>query len=182
MKRRLKFPALTLGLVALLGTGLAGVARAEGLPGMGEDATPWRADVIYENDTHFRGADATGKTVGLSKFRNTLQVETDKAVVNVPAPISGVIKENFPENSDVHLGDTVAYIGTQSEIQLVPMQPSPPVLPQSQAASTAQPQAPAAPAAQPQKQPAPVQVVFPMAAAKQTQQQPAQAPRQPMPN
>ena len=110
-----------------------------------------------------------------------VQVETDKAVVNVPAPISGVIKENFPENSDVHLGDTVAYIGTQSEIQLVPRQPSPPVLPQSQAASTAQPQAPAAPAAQPQKQPAPVQVVFPMAAAKQTQQQPAQAPRQPMP-
>lgn len=77
MKRRLKFPALTLGLVALLGTGLAG---AEGLPGMGEDATPWRADVIYENDTHFRGADATGKTVGLSKFRNTLQVETDKGM------------------------------------------------------------------------------------------------------
>jgi len=35
----------------------------------------WTADVFYENDTHYRGADYTGDTVGLSKFRNTLQAD-----------------------------------------------------------------------------------------------------------
>ncbi|WP_231497820.1 DUF1302 family protein, partial [Methylibium sp. T29-B] len=39
---------------------------------------PWKVDVYYENDTRFRGKDATGERVGLSKFRNTLQVEADK--------------------------------------------------------------------------------------------------------
>ncbi len=43
-----------------------------------EDLDPWRVDVYYENDTRLRGKDATGDTVGLSKFRNTLQVEADK--------------------------------------------------------------------------------------------------------
>ena len=80
MKRRLKIRSLQLGLVALLGAGLGGVARAEGLPAMGEDGSPWHADVIYENDTHFRGKDEAGHTMGLSKFRNTLQVEADKGL------------------------------------------------------------------------------------------------------
>ncbi len=35
----------------------------------------WKADVFYENDTRYRFEDATGATVGLSKFRNTLQAE-----------------------------------------------------------------------------------------------------------
>jgi pyruvate dehydrogenase E2 component (dihydrolipoamide acetyltransferase) len=48
-----------------------------------------------------------------------VQVETDKAVVNVPAPSSGFIKENVAENSDVHVGDTIAYIGEQSELQSI---------------------------------------------------------------
>jgi hypothetical protein len=39
---------------------------------------PWKVDVYFENDTHTRGKDNTGKTVGLSKFRNTMQVEADK--------------------------------------------------------------------------------------------------------
>lgn len=38
----------------------------------------WHADVFYENDTRFRGEDATGETVGLSKFRNTMQAEFGK--------------------------------------------------------------------------------------------------------
>lgn len=41
---------------------------------------PWKVDVFYENDTRTRGKDNTGKRVGLSKFRNTLQVEADKKV------------------------------------------------------------------------------------------------------
>ncbi len=44
------------------------------------------------------------------------QVETDKAVVNVPAPIAGIIKIDMPEKSVLHLGNTLAHIGTQQEI------------------------------------------------------------------
>lgn len=43
-----------------------------------QDLDPWKVDIFYENDTRFRGKDATGKSVGLSKFRNTMQVEADK--------------------------------------------------------------------------------------------------------
>jgi hypothetical protein len=39
---------------------------------------PWKVDIYYENDTRVRGKDNTGKSVGLSKFRNTLQIEADK--------------------------------------------------------------------------------------------------------
>ncbi|MGC8572031.1 MAG: dihydrolipoamide acetyltransferase family protein [Candidatus Micrarchaeia archaeon] len=46
-----------------------------------------------------------------------VQIETDKAVVNIPAPISGVIKINIAENSDVHIGDVLAYIGTADEFK-----------------------------------------------------------------
>ncbi|MCL5430317.1 MAG: 2-oxo acid dehydrogenase subunit E2 [Candidatus Marsarchaeota archaeon] len=49
--------------------------------------------------------------------QSVAQVETDKAVVNVPAPISGVIKEVAKGDSILHLGDVVAAIGTQDEIR-----------------------------------------------------------------
>jgi hypothetical protein len=39
---------------------------------------PWKVDIYYENDTRVRGKDNTGNRVGLSKFRNTLQIEADK--------------------------------------------------------------------------------------------------------
>ncbi len=52
-----------------------------------------------------------------------VQVETDKAVVNVPSPISGMLKINAPENATVYVGDTVAYIGQPSELQNLPKQP-----------------------------------------------------------
>ncbi len=45
-----------------------------------------------------------------------VQVETDKAVVNAPSPITGKIKLNVKEGSIVHVGDTLAYIGDDSEI------------------------------------------------------------------
>lgn len=43
-----------------------------------ENGNPWKLDVYYENDTRFRGKDATGDSVGLSKFRNTIQMDADK--------------------------------------------------------------------------------------------------------
>jgi pyruvate dehydrogenase E2 component (dihydrolipoamide acetyltransferase) len=53
-----------------------------------------------------------------------VQVETDKAVVNVPSPISGTLKQNIAENSDVHIGETIAFIGEQSELQSLSKQPA----------------------------------------------------------
>ena len=63
------------GVLAILASGTAFTTAVQA-----EDAVtdPWKVDVYYENDTHFRGKDKTGETVGLSKFRNTLQVEADK--------------------------------------------------------------------------------------------------------
>lgn len=61
---------------------VAGTASAQGtgnaLPELGETKEPWKVDIYYENDTRARGKDATGETVGLSKFRNTAQIEADK--------------------------------------------------------------------------------------------------------
>ncbi|MBU0600792.1 MAG: DUF1302 domain-containing protein [Gammaproteobacteria bacterium] len=48
------------------------------LPDIGGESYKWAVDVYYENDTRFRGKDNTGNSVGLSKFRNTLQVEADR--------------------------------------------------------------------------------------------------------
>jgi pyruvate dehydrogenase E2 component (dihydrolipoamide acetyltransferase) len=60
--------------------------------------------------------------------QSVVQVETDKAIVNVPAPISGIIKINIQEGSTLHLGDALAVIGTQDELkgqkQQVPKQPA----------------------------------------------------------
>jgi hypothetical protein len=38
-------------------------------------SSPWSIDFYFENDTRFRGEDATGESVGLSKARNTFQLE-----------------------------------------------------------------------------------------------------------
>lgn len=69
---------------ACMSLGLAGsvymplAVGQEELPTLGESASPWKVDVFYENDTRFRGKDNNGNRVGLSKFRNTLQIEADK--------------------------------------------------------------------------------------------------------
>lgn len=54
---------------------LPAIAQAQTAPA---PLDPWQVDVYYENDTRMRGKDYTGKTVGLSKFRNTLQMEANK--------------------------------------------------------------------------------------------------------
>lgn len=52
------------------------------------------------------------------------QVETDKAVVNMPAPIDGVVKIVAKENSTVKVGDTIAQVGTKEELSSSPVLPS----------------------------------------------------------
>jgi hypothetical protein len=75
--RGLRLRACALATLSALGCSLAaGAARADG------EADPWKVDVYYENDTRFRGKDNTGNSVGLSKFRNTLQVEADKSLAD----------------------------------------------------------------------------------------------------
>ena len=64
-----------------LGTGSAwGDGLPEGGDGANDDGSI--TDVFLENDTHFRGKDISGDNVGLSKFRNTVQVETDRKLGN----------------------------------------------------------------------------------------------------
>jgi Protein of unknown function (DUF1302) len=62
----------------------ASTAWGAGLPEGGDAANDNGSitDVYYENDTRFRGQDDTGNDVGLSKFRNTLQVEADRRLGN----------------------------------------------------------------------------------------------------
>lgn len=55
------------------------------------------------------------------------QVETDKAVVNVPAPITGAIKINIEEGATLHIGDVLAYIGTPDELKGAAKQTAQPV-------------------------------------------------------
>lgn len=45
-----------------------------------------------------------------------VQIETDKAVVNIPAPSNGFIKIIAIENKDIHVNDVLAYIGEKEEL------------------------------------------------------------------
>ena len=70
---RLKPLAVATSAALLVGFGTGAVRAADNLPDMGSSGgQDWRVDTFYENDTHAR------RDVGLSKFRNTLQVEADK--------------------------------------------------------------------------------------------------------
>jgi hypothetical protein len=64
--------------LAMAAMGVTAVRAADNLPAMDGSVEPWHVEVVYENDTHYRGKDNTGQNVGLSKFRNTLQAEADK--------------------------------------------------------------------------------------------------------
>lgn len=79
--------------------------------------------------------------------QSILQVETDKAVVNVPAPIDGLVRVIAKEDSIVHVGDLIAQIGTKEELsgspqpqeQKAQQQQSQQTKPVQQAAATQQP-------------------------------------------
>ncbi|MGI0141804.1 MAG: dihydrolipoamide acetyltransferase family protein [Candidatus Micrarchaeales archaeon] len=67
------------------------------------------------------------------------QIETDKAVVNIPSPISGKVKIVVKEDAIVHVGDLIATVGTDEELSAAP---------QRQQQPAAMPIAAAKPAAQ----------------------------------
>ena len=76
-----------------------------------------------------------------------VQVETDKAVVNMPSPIDGILKIVAKEDTTVKVGDTIAQVGTKEELANAKV-----VLPQQQAAPQNQ-SSQQKPAAQPQASP-----------------------------
>ncbi|MDE1854876.1 MAG: 2-oxo acid dehydrogenase subunit E2 [Candidatus Micrarchaeota archaeon] len=79
-----------------------------------------------------------------------VQVETDKAVVNVPAPISGTLRIVAPEGTILHVGDLVAQIGDPAELASAVKQGAAPA-PQPQQAQQPQQQAPQQQTPQPQQ-------------------------------
>ncbi len=102
-------------------------------------------------------------------------VETDKAVVNVPAPIGGIIRIVAPAGTTLHLGDVLAGIGTPEEMKSY--KPGKAIAPHEQQpapASQIKQQQPQAKPAQQAKQQPPQQTE----AEAQPQQQPAAAPKE----
>jgi hypothetical protein len=83
LRRSFKSQWALLGAI-LLALSASTAWGAEALPEGGDAANDDGSitDVYYENDTRFRGEDDTGNSVGLSKFRNTLQVEADRRLGN----------------------------------------------------------------------------------------------------
>jgi len=71
---------------------------------------------------------------------SVLQVETDKAVVNVPAPIDGFIKIVAKSDTIVKVGDLIAQIGTKEELAAAPSQQAAQPQPQKQTQQPQQPQ------------------------------------------
>ena len=71
-----------------------------------------------------------------------VQIETDKAVVSIPAPISGTIKIAAKEGTDVKVGDMLAYIGSAEELSSVSASQPPQQAAQPQATAVQQAQAP----------------------------------------
>ena len=81
-------------LPAAIGMALAAVGVPQAALGAEPEVDPWRIDITYENDTRVRGKDYSGERVGLSKFRNTLQVEADKRMGSGWA-FHGVLRGTF---------------------------------------------------------------------------------------
>lgn len=67
-----------------------------------------------------------------------VQIETDKAVVNVPAPSSGIIKIVAKEAADVHINEILAYIGSKEELEAMQSNAKPNVQPSSMQAAEIQ--------------------------------------------
>jgi Protein of unknown function (DUF1302) len=85
----------------------ASTAWAAGLPEGGDAANDDGSitDVYYENDTRFRGDDDTGNNVGLSKFRNTLQVEADRKLGSSGWEFHGVFRGTYDGVYDLNKGE-----------------------------------------------------------------------------
>ncbi len=84
---RRQLALLVRGICLALASGAAAAAGSDELPASEAPAQQvetrgnsngWLTDLYYETHIATRGADNTGETAGLSKFRNTLQLEADR--------------------------------------------------------------------------------------------------------
>lgn len=57
--------------------------------------------------------------------QSLMQVETDKAVVNIPTVKGGIVKVVTKEGAEVKVGDVLAYVGTKDEISNAGNAPQP---------------------------------------------------------
>ena len=71
--------------------------------------------------------------------QSIVQVETDKAIVSVPAPIDGILKIVAKDDTVLHVGDTLAYIGTLQELAAIPTQQAQAAAPKSAQAAAEKP-------------------------------------------
>ena len=116
LRKSLKSQWALIGAVLLaLGSSMA---WAEGLPEGGDAVSDDGSitDVYYENDTHARGDDDTGSAVGLSKFRNTMQVEADRRLGN-GWEFHGVFRGTYDGVYDLNKGEYGNNAGGQINLQ-----------------------------------------------------------------
>ncbi len=103
--------------LAVATIGSTSVRAEQGAAASGSSSDPWHVDVYYENDTHFRGQDYSGTTQGLSKFRNTLQVEADKRLGGGWA-LHSILRSTYDGVYDLNSGKYGADAGSKSATDL----------------------------------------------------------------
>ncbi|MGV6813801.1 MAG: 2-oxoglutarate dehydrogenase complex dihydrolipoyllysine-residue succinyltransferase [Phycisphaerales bacterium] len=94
----------------------------------------------------------------VERDETVLELETDKVTMEVPAPVSGVVKHAAEEGDEVDVGASVGEIDESAEKPAggaAPETPAPASAPAAQAPSVPSTPAPAAPAAAPSPSPAP---------------------------
>ena len=80
LRKSLKSHWALIGAILLV-LGASAAWADGGLPEGGDETAADngnKLDIYYENHTAVRGKDETGDTAGLSKFRNTVQIEADR--------------------------------------------------------------------------------------------------------
>lgn len=112
MRETKKYKGKRLAIVgAALYASIGSQAWGNELPSMGEESSPWNVDVTYENHTVRR------EKAGLAKFRNTLQVESDKRVGDgwqVHSIMRGTFDGVYRMNSDEYGKDAGGAVSLQN--------------------------------------------------------------------
>ncbi len=117
LRKSLKLQWALIGAVLLAMA--AGTAWAEGLPEGGDETAADngnKLDIYYENHTAVRGKDETGDTAGLSKFRNTVQIEADRKLSD-GWDFHGIFRGTYDGVYDLNKGEYGAHAGGPINLQ-----------------------------------------------------------------
>ena len=117
LRKSLKSQLALIGAILLaLGSSMA---WADGLPEGGDETAADngnKLDIYYENHTAVRGKDETGDTAGLSKFRNTVQIEADRKL-NDGWDFHGIFRGTYDGVYDLNKGEYGAHAGGPINLQ-----------------------------------------------------------------